>query len=482
MNFETHNQCIKSLLNDIGKILDQVCYLGRNQIQQQSQVISQYIHFLKQLEIQVLFQWKTLQEDGRKALTQWKKIWIAKEKRKSNGFFDHWNELCQSVWNEVLTYEWNFSEDPWESYITFTFLDRDTHQVYVNEENQIANFSLWNQIVQFYRYLFYFHPDFVVKKFLNLVLIEDTNIQQVLEINSLKLKISNNSIHQHLQDFWIPIKKKDDWETISKHVEKFWENHSGGIYSQFPAFRLKKQHGELHLDGKVNRNIRFSQLVGIDSICKTLIQNIEDYFLFGKAHHVLLWGNRGTGKSSSVLALLHHFENKGVRLIEITQEDLIHLPDIYTLVENRPELFILFCDDISFEKNDPKYKHLKPLMEGSILRPANNLLIHATSNKRDLVEKKGIHFESSERKQLLDEQRAIDDRFGLKVFFDSPQFQDLTQLLFHLADKNEIQYVPEELKTKFHKFCLWNQHDSPAGRTVKQFIQTWIAQEKRSKI
>ena len=167
------------------------------------------------------------------------------------------------------------------------------------------------------------------------------------------------------------------------------------------------------------QNIQF-----VDAQKAEVVRNTRQFLQGFTANHVLLTGARGTGKSSLVKALLHAYANEGLRLIEVEKHDLIHLNQIVKLVRNRPEKFIIFCDDLTFEANDVGYKALKVVLDGSIAGGADNLLIYSTSNRKNLMPEMMAdnlavkHADGEVRpNETLDEKVALAERFGLWLSF-----------------------------------------------------------------
>ena len=152
------------------------------------------------------------------------------------------------------------------------------------------------------------------------------------------------------------------------------------------AYRWRRSNGRGRLEPVAHpHKLRLSDLKDID-VQKARITTNTKQFVDGKpANNVLLTGARGTGKSSLVKALLNDFSKKGLRLIEVDRDDLVDLPDITDLIANRPERFIIYCDDLSFESGEPGYKALKSILDGSVSAVLDNVLIYATSNRRHLM-------------------------------------------------------------------------------------------------
>lgn len=196
-------------------------------------------------------------------------------------------------------------------------------------------------------------------------------------------------------------------------------------WSTAPAFLWRRRHGRAVLQ-PVSRphGIRLEDLQDVDEQKARIDQNTRQFLERRRANNVLLTGARGTGKSSLVKALLNAYAERGLRLIEIDKADLIDLPDIVELVAGRPERFILFCDDLSFEEAEPGYKALKSVLDGSVAAVPDNVLIYATSNRRHLMPE--YHDENLQARHIdgevhpgeaVEEKISLSERFGLWISF-----------------------------------------------------------------
>jgi predicted AAA+ superfamily ATPase len=172
-------------------------------------------------------------------------------------------------------------------------------------------------------------------------------------------------------------------------------------------------------------SIRLSSLVEIDAQKARLVRNTEQFVAGKGANNVLLTGSRGTGKSSLIKACLNEFAPRGLRLIEVDKTDLVDLPDIVDLVAERPERFVIFCDDLSFDEGEPGYKALKSALDGSVAQSSENVLIYATSNRRHLLPeymKENLSYQHTEDGEVhpgegVEEKISLSERFGLWVSF-----------------------------------------------------------------
>jgi predicted AAA+ superfamily ATPase len=191
------------------------------------------------------------------------------------------------------------------------------------------------------------------------------------------------------------------------------------------AFRWRKRGGRGHLEAVAHpHRIRLQDLRDIDEQKSRIDQNTRQFVSGRSANNVLLTGARGTGKSSLVKALLNEYAPQGLRLIEVDKNDLVDLPDIVELIDRRPERFIVFCDDLSFESGEPGYKALKSILDGSVASAPDNVLIYATSNRRHLMpeylqENLDTHRMGDEIHpgEAVEEKISLSERFGLWLSF-----------------------------------------------------------------
>lgn len=219
-------------------------------------------------------------------------------------------------------------------------------------------------------------------------------------------------------------------------------------------------------------NISLNDLLGMEEQKNVLYQNTLNFIHNKGVNHALLWGAKGTGKSSLIKAIFNEFKDKGLRLVELAKDDLFALVDIIDELREQPFKFILFCDDFSFEKNDDSYKFLKPLLEGSIEAPPQNIIIYASSNRRHLLsesmsDNQGVQVAHTElhASDAAEERLSLSDRFGLWLSFYQGNLNEYLKLVdFYFKD---IKCDKELLHKKAKEFA--NLRASRSGRTAKQF-------------
>jgi len=246
------------------------------------------------------------------------------------------------------------------------------------------------------------------------------------------------------------------------------------------AFRWRKSNGANYLQAVTHlHRIRITDLKQVESQKALIEQNTRQFVEGRPANNVLLTGARGTGKSSLVKAVLNRFSRQGLRLIEVEKHDLIDLPDIVDLISERPERFVIFCDDLSFETSEPGYKALKVVLDGSISATSDNLLIYATSNRRHLMPE--YMLENLETKyvgeevhpgETVEEKISLSERFGLWISFYPFDQDQYLQIVDHWLKQFGCRASAVAAARRASiQFAL--QRGSRSGRVAWQFARDW---------
>lgn len=235
---------------------------------------------------------------------------------------------------------------------------------------------------------------------------------------------------------------------------------------------------------RVTDTTRLEELLGVEKQIEVMEHNTRQFLAGLPANNALLWGSRGTGKSSIIKALLNVYAPQGLRVIQIEKEDLIYLSEIFSVVEDQPYRFILLCDDLTFEPGELSYKMLKSALDGSVYSPPENVLIYVTSNRRHLLpeyesDHRGGMFVNGELQQseVMEEKISLSDRFGLWVAFyafSQDRYLDAVRLAVTREARERNVEIPltKELEQEAIK---WSHDKSKrCGRTAYQFSKNYV--------
>ncbi len=287
------------------------------------------------------------------------------------------------------------------------------------------------------------------------------NYDNISKFNSLFKTAAKTKEHKKIAE-----KNTDSENILLSNLADFYFKNGTSVLNKSSAFYWKDS------SLKIINNpdpITFSEIIGYQKQKEKLIANTESFLNNKKAHNVLLYGDSGTGKSSSVKALLNKYQDKGLRLIEINNEQIKELPKILDYLNQRGLYFIIFMDDLSFEEFETEYKYLKAVMEGGIELKPDNVLFYATSNRRHIVREKWQDREAEVHKNdILNEKLSLSERFGLTLMYNTPAQEEYLNIVRELAVQENIKINKEELEEQALQWSQWNNGRS--GRSARQFI------------
>lgn len=254
----------------------------------------------------------------------------------------------------------------------------------------------------------------------------------------------------------------------------FYQEFGVGKLGLHKAFRVEHPDGECAQIVPITNiaHVHLDDLVGYEAAKKKLIDNTKAFVEGRKANNCLLYGDAGTGKSSSVKAILNMYYGQGLRMIEVYKHQFRDLNEIITQIKNRNYKFIIYMDDLSFEEFEIEYKYLKAVIEGGLEKKPDNVLIYATSNRRHLIREtfkdKAERDEELHTNDTVQEKLSLVARFGVTIYFGSPEKKEFEHIVKTLAQTNGIDIPEEKLLLDANQWEL--NHGGRSGRTAQQFI------------
>ena len=259
----------------------------------------------------------------------------------------------------------------------------------------------------------------------------------------------------------------NDYAKRTRNIGKY----GYGIYAKNHMFRIDGGRivPVLHPD-----EVTLTDLIGYEREKKIILDNTKALLEGRAAANILLTGDAGTGKSSTIKAVVNEIYKEGLRIIEVCKEQLREIPSILDELSDNPLKFILFIDDLSFQKDDDNFSALKAVLEGSVSAKSKNVVIYATSNRRHLVKEKfsdregdDVHFNDTVQEII-----SLSDRFGIHITFSKPNKETYLDIVRSLADKKSVKCDKDELEIKAEQFAL--EKGSRSARAAKQFVENII--------
>ena len=286
-------------------------------------------------------------------------------------------------------------------------------------------------------------------------------------------KVYNTRICKRICDLAVKFTENHSPEEMKETLTEFYKEYGVGKFGLHKAFRITHDEEGVHIVPILNiAHVYLNDLVGYEIPKQKLTDNTEAFVEGKKANNCLLFGDAGTGKSSSIKAIANEYYDKGLRIIEVYKHQFQDLNDVIAQIKNRNYKFIIYMDDLSFEEFEIEYKYLKAVIEGGLEKKPNNVLIYATSNRRHLI-KETFADKEGRRDQLhssdtVQEKLSLVSRFGVTIFFCAPDKKQFQEIVETLAVRHGITMPEEELLMEANKWEL--AHGGLSGRTAQQFI------------
>ena len=292
----------------------------------------------------------------------------------------------------------------------------------------------------------------------------------------------NKNVSDKVQELSKKIEAAKDEEEIFELVTNFYKTYGVGKFGLNKAFRVRHEEAGVELIPITNTdNIVLDDLVGYELQKQKLVDNTKAFVEGRKANNCLLFGDSGTGKSTSIKAILNEYYSQGLRMIEIYKHQFKDLSTVIAQIKDRNYRFIIYMDDLSFEEFEIEYKYLKAVIEGGLETKPDNVLIYATSNRRHLIretwsDRSDMSQDELHRSDTMQEKLSLVNRFGVSINYSKPSQKEYFNIVCQLAKRYDtITLSDEELCREANKWEL--SHGGISGRTAQQFINYLAGKE-----
>lgn len=436
-------------------------------------------------EISQLFMYGDLDEDS--ILYQMGQIFERFEQEEYNEA-----ELIRSIKKQlkrllVVATDYGFDDNLWHNYIAYFLMMNENPFSMVCEKNVVregtvqtlvqADFALIRRI---------FHYDF-------------TEIEERLGINSFTLLSNYQAVQKKKQMYNWNVSEKvralskkleaaDSDLAFAEAIMQFYHDYGVGMFGLNKAFRIETDaQGQMAFKAINNMDqVVLDDLIGYEIQKKKLVDNTEAFVKGQKANNVLLFGDSGTGKSTSIKAIINQYYDQGLRMIEIYKHQFKYLSNIISTIKNRNYKFIIYMDDLSFEEHEIEYKFLKAVIEGGVETKPDNILIYATSNRRHLIKETWndrndqTNTDDRHHSDTVEEKLSLVNRFGVTINYSKPMPKEFANIVVELAKRSGLVISEEKLLQEANKWEL--SHGGISGRTAQQFINHMLYQCEKGEI
>ena len=296
-------------------------------------------------------------------------------------------------------------------------------------------------------------------------------------------RIFNRRIRDRICELAKSLGEAGSDEEFKSLADHFYGEFGVGKFGLHKAFRVEERtDGEVGIVPITNiAHVQLDDLVGYENAKKMLVENTEAFVCGRPANNCLLYGDAGTGKSSSIKGILNRYYDRGLRMIEIYRHQFKDLNAVISQIKNRNYRFIIYMDDLSFEEFETEYKYLKAVIEGGLEKKPDNILIYATSNRRHLIrenysDKEEVRGSDMHASDTVQEKLSLANRFGVTIYFGSPDKKEYRHIVEVLAERRGVKMDPEALALAAGQWELY--HGGKSGRTAQQFIDHLIGTQE----
>lgn len=394
---------------------------------------------------------------------------------------DDLKALCYESFHDLveLSVSHGFEGNLWHNYLTYLLVDNENAYSTACEIrgtvcgtiNELArhDFAIFKELFAF---------DF--SKLIRELGIWELSLLEDYKRSDQSGKVFNRRIRDRICTLSIRLEGAATVEEFQSEVTGFYREFGVGKLGLHKAFRIEHEGQGAKIVPITNiAHVHLSDLVGYELAKQKLVDNTQAFVQGKQANNCLLFGDAGTGKSSSIKAIINQYYDQGLRMIEVYKHQFQDLNSVISQIKNRNYKFIIYMDDLSFEEFEIEYKYLKAVIEGGLEKKPDNVLIYATSNRRHLVREK--FSDKQERDDELhtndtvQEKLSLVARFGVTIYFGAPDKKEYHNIVKKLAEANHIQLNEQELLLEADRWEL--NHGGRSGRTAQQFINYLLGKE-----
>ncbi len=400
-----------------------------------------------------------------------------------SGSYDK-EELVSEILDQIhdlmdLATQYGFDRNLWHNYLAFLLATTENPFTLVSEKvgavDGTVNEFARNDFDIFYQLFHYDFSEMEEKLGLNCF----TLIQNYKSV-AKKEQFYNKNVSIRVQELSLAMEEAEKPEAVYGVIMDFYERYGVGQFGMNKAFRLSVKNDELSIVPIIaTSNVVLDDLVGYEYQKQELTKNTEAFLQGKPSNNVLLYGEAGTGKSTSIKALLNLYYEQGLRIIEVYKSEFKYLPEIISIIKSRNYRFIIYMDDLSFESAETEYKYLKAVIEGDLEVKPDNVLIYATSNRRHLIretfsDRTEINEDDVHRNDTMAERLSLAARFGINIGYFKPERQEFFNIVRELAHRQKnLEISDEEL---IRQADVWTRrHGDMSGRTAQQLINYIMA-------
>lgn len=369
-------------------------------------------------------------------------------------------------------YEYGFYGNLWHCYLTFLLVNCENPFSRACESEEEISESLCSLALHDFAVIqSYFEFDFTVFSGEFPTVLFET-VQDYKEQQKTS-RIYDKRIKDQIYKLSLSLVQADNPFIFKEALADFYKEYGLGKFGMHKAFRVLREKGTIEIKPIINiEKVYLTDLIGYEMPKQQLVANTEAFVEGKPANNCLLFGDAGTGKSSSIKGILQEYYDRGLRIIEIYKHQFQYLNDVISMIKDYNYKFIIYMDDLSFEDFETEYKYLKAIIEGGIEARPQNVLIYATSNRRHLIREsfndKKDRDEELHTNDTVQEKLSLAARFGLNIFFCAPDQKEFQNIVKILAARHNISMTEEELLLEANRWEL--SHSGLSGRTAQQFV------------